>query len=105
MNVSVPENPFLYLQHKTYLLDLSLPYEEIQQGYHQNHKRNCRKAKDNGLKIVNNFSCEEVIQSCFATRVRKPIKPGIRKNDYRQLLLLLQVLQEKQHVGNVGSIR
>ncbi|MDD2688130.1 MAG: hypothetical protein PHI54_06735 [Bacteroidales bacterium] len=103
LNVSVPENPFLYLQHKTYLLDLSLPYEEIQQGYHQNHKRNCRKAYDNGLKMVNNFSGEEVI-NLFRNKSAKTYKAGYTENDYRQLPLLLQVLQEKQQLEMWGVL-
>lgn len=103
LNVSVPENPFLYLTHKTYCLDLSLPYEEIQQGYHQNHKRNCRKTNEYGLKTVNNFSYEELI-NLFRNKGAKTYKAGYSEKDYRQLPLLLQVLQEKQQLEMWGVL-
>ncbi|MFA7401801.1 MAG: hypothetical protein BWY27_00504 [Bacteroidetes bacterium ADurb.Bin234] len=103
LNISIPENPYLYRKHKTYRLDLSLPYEEIQQGYHQNHKRNCRKANENGLKMVNNFPCEEVI-NLFRNKNAKTYKAGYTAKDYRQLPHLLQVLQEKQQLEMWGVL-
>lgn len=95
------DNTYKCILHSTYALDCSLPYEEIQKNYHKNHKRNCQKASEEDLMIVNNFFYEEAI-NLFRENQAKLFKVGYQQADYVCLTKILKRLSEQQQLEQWG---
>ncbi len=94
---------FTGIWHKTFTLDCSLPYMELKKAYHKNHKRNCQKASEEGLSIVNNFSFSETI-NLFKENQAKMFKAGYKTADYKRLMHLLEYLQKNRQLKSYGVL-
>jgi hypothetical protein len=94
---------FSGIRHKTFTLDCSLSYQELKQAYHKNHKRNCQKASEEDLKIVNNFSFLEAI-NLFRENQAKMFKAGYKSVDYERLMFLLHYLQKNRQLESFGVL-
>lgn len=81
--------------HHTYLLSCHPSYEELYNGYHQNHRRNLKKAESCGLQISHEADPEKVIQM-FRQHRGKQKNVGFRTDDYRRLNRLLTLLDDRQ---------
>lgn len=93
--------PNSYFLHASYVLDCSSPYEELRKGYHQNHKRNCQKAREKELQSVNNFSTEEAI-TLFRENQEKLFKVGYKDSDYARLIRIIDTLSRYGHIERLG---
>ena len=94
---------WLSTTHKTYVLDCQFPYEQIRKNYHHNHKRNCQKAKEEGLTIIHDFSYEEAI-ALFRNHQTKFYKVNYQEQDYKRLINILTTLKEKRHLEVYGVV-
>jgi hypothetical protein len=78
------------LLRDNYILDLHHPYEELNNAYRENIRRNIKKAKQAGCKVVKNFDVETVI-ALASTQMHlhdKNVEENIGR--FRRLYMLLR---------------
>ncbi len=80
---------------KTYKLDLSKDYEALKKAYSQNHKRNIKKAKKQGITVINNIDPSFVIQFKKQNNVNQ-----LKKNQFNILKQLIIYLK-KEGIGKM----
>ncbi len=81
------------IRHRTCLLSCRPDYETLRSAYHQNHRRNLRKAEAAGLHIVRDAEASEVIRLFRENRGQRK-EVGYKEADYARLQRLTTVLQE-----------
>ncbi len=82
----IHQNIFL---RKNFILDLSLPYENLKKNYSRLAKRNIAKGDLNSIQITENISTEQVLNM---HRFRFNDNIGVIKNDYKNFLLMMEWL-------------
>jgi len=87
--------------HKTYSLDLHADYETIRKGYHESHRRNCKKGQAENLEIVFDADLKEIID-LFRSNRGKEASVGYKMSDYEDLLQIVTLLQAQKAVEIVG---
>ncbi len=86
---------------KNYLLDIDKDYESIKKKYSRSAIRNINKAKQQKITIQTNILIEEIIK---IHRSRFKDKIGVNKNDYKNLITLLNELNKKNQILSIGAI-
>ncbi len=102
-NMQLDKEKWTSTTHNTYIVDCRLSYEEIRKKYSQNHKRNCLKASNENLKIVNDFAYEKAI-AFFRNYQAKHYKSNYQEKDYVRLIRILNLLNEKQQLKTYGVV-
>ena len=92
---------YQHLKHRAFILDLQHPYFQLKKQYHRNHTRNCRKAVENELTLINNADIDTVI-SLFINNIAQSKQVAYREKDYQQLKELVVFLQSKNAVELLG---
>ena len=87
--------------HQTYILDLHSDYETIRKKYHESHRRNCKKGREENLRLVFDAEPKEII-NLFRNNRGKEASIGYKERDYRDLLNIIVLLQEKKSVEVLG---
>ena len=91
-NAFKPFDSFIYYRKTNFIASLNKPYEQIVNGYTDNHQRNIRKSKNKNLRIENSVQIQEVIDIYQANQGSKV---GLNVNDYARIKQLIQVLLDK----------
>lgn len=93
-------NDFKIKQKTIQQIDLDKSYEQIQQDYSENLKRNLKKAVKNELHYVENISAEIVVNAFRKAQGEK--LEVFKKSDYMRLLELIQILVQKGMGETIG---
>ena len=88
-------------QHQTFLLNLNSPYALLREAYHQNHRRNLKKAEECQLQVVRSVEDREVVQM-FRNQWGSDKRVGFREADYERLLWLLPLLRQHNALETWG---
>lgn len=90
----VPHTSGQSLLRNNFVLDLSKSYQEIQQGYKDNVKRNIKKAVQLNCTYNNDISVDQVIE---LSRIQNEIRKEYTEHDYyRFRKLFMKLYQEKK---------
>lgn len=94
-------NHYHHLKHRAYVLNLQTSYDQLFKEYDTNHRRNCKKATENELTLLNNIEADAII-SLFENNMGQSEQVGYGKKDYQQLKDLIIFLQSKDAVEILG---
>lgn len=96
-------NTYKTITHRTYILSLKSSYEDLRSEYHQNHKRNLRKAESANLTVINNFEMHKAID-LFRSNRGKDSNVGYKELDYERLLNILNLLDFHNALESYGVL-
>ena len=89
------------IPHRTYLLDLQADYETVRKNYHESHRRNCKKGKEENHRIVFDADPQEII-NLFRNNRGKEASVGYKASDYEALLHIVSLLRTQKAVEIAG---
>lgn len=100
-NVLTPDLRQKAFRHRSYLLSCRPSYGELRAKYHQNHRRNLKKAESCGLQITREADAESVI-AMFRQNRGKQKNVGFREKDYLRLSRLIGLLRTHEALETWG---